>query len=368
MSTPSALALALALPDRSCRPRIMTNLSPTQPMHRDHTVEPYDVAVDSTRPAFLEPLIFGSAHDVHPGHPTHDHWGRHAWVVLGTETIFLWHMVMGWMQGHNYEVVLEVDLPDPVREAILQDRKNNGHSHIIGNRGDTLPLTRGACPPGHSLPQIKSGEVRSFIADAWNYIPTKPASMSWPYSESSEFIKGFNVQVKRVVHYRHVDMNISGQRFENYVLFGKGAEAHVCHTVVDQPDYDHAATLRRPPDWLDHGKLEAGVFVSVPALPWYHDRTRCVNPLPDGEPQRVLYHGIERYRPWPPPCGEPPGENVPVPCLKIEVDRTWWFSTRVVNHFLEQPCGGLGDIPEPKLNPLEQTDECRPAGRGHHHE
>lgn len=311
----------------------------------------------ATRPSPY--LIFG--HRPQPSHdkPHHNQPGRHAWVILGEKTIFLCHMIMGWMQGHNYEVVLEVDLPEDVVKKVLRDRSDNGHTHFLGNQADP-PAGNGhghaarsgetmALRPEHTIPMLFSGRLNQFTADIWNYFPAKQCSMEWPYPPRTAFLEGVPVAVRRVVHYRHINLNILAQRYESYLLFGRDEEAHIYHNVVEEPDYDHVATLAHRPDWIQPDQLEAGVIVSVPGLPWTAGRTHCTNPLPDGRTQRVLYHGYRRYRDHPP---RDPNRYHTIPPLEIELGRTWFFSTRVVN-WPGGPsvCGGLGDIPTPSWPP-----------------
>lgn len=319
----------------------------------------------STQPAFrLAPIAFGRHHDHHPGsEPIHNAPDRHLWAVVGDETLFLCHLIMGWMQGHNYEVVLEVTVPKDVRTLIKNEQKK-GTSLFLANRdaqGDPKPSSYQL----HTIPDLQSGRALQpgkgyhFIAEIWDYFPEKPSCMNWPYPDGSSTIGDVLVTVRRVVHYRHVNLNVTSQRFESYVLFGRGKEAHVYHNVVGPPDYDHVATLKSSPEWLQPAQLEAGVFVSVPGLPWSSDRTHCESPFRDASEHEVLYHGIESYRVPPASleCDPPPKVAYePVPPLKIEVDRTVWFSTRVVNYPCEGPCGGLGDVPTPAPHPKNPSD------------
>lgn len=263
--------------------------------------------------------------------PTHNMPMRHAFVVVGTETIFLCHQIMGFMEGHNYELVLEVTLPDAVRKALIEDREKNGTTWFLANQVNNE----------FTLPQVRTGKVTTMTADLWNFFP-KQWGHQWPWGNTRPSFADVKVAIRRVVHYRHIDLNVSGHRFQSYLLFGRDSEAHVNHQVVYQPEYDHVASLEAVPDWIEPDQLEAGVIISVPDLPWRRESTYCRNPLPPGR-HRVLYFGIEAYRDQ---HGQDPALRIEVPPYHVQVARTWWFSTRVVNFFPEDPCS-LIEIPEP---------------------
>ena len=305
----------------------------------------------------LPPVFFGRDHTSHhTNNPTHNVPDRHAWVVVGEDTQFLCHLVMGWMQGHNYEAVLEVSLEPDVIDALLEDRANTGATHFLGTRDGSI-LGRGKGRE-HTIPDLQAGTLAAFQADLWNYFPLKPASMAWPYPAKTAFLSDVRVTVQRVVHFRQIGANLTAVRNESYLLFGRGREAHLYHTIVDQPDYDHVATLGSKPTWIQDSQLEAGVIVTLPNLPWSATRTQCVDPFRADRNPRVLFHGIERYR-NPPHLDAATGTLHPpatkyseVPELRVNVERSWWFSTRVVNYPGESPCGGLGDVPSPIPHPV----------------
>lgn len=259
-----------------------------------------------------------------PPFPTQSNPMAHAFIVVGNETIFLCHQIMSHMEGHNYEMVLEVELPKDTVEALRKDRMA-GHTHYLANSEEW-----------HRLAAIKAGHVILFEANIWNSFEKHPRLLPpWgtPEAPRPPWLKAVPVKVKRVVHYRHINENLVGRTFEEYFLFGKGDEAHLYHSVLRQPDYDHVATLATVPKWLNKAQLEAGVAVSFPRLVWESERTSCENPLPDNSHHEVRYFGITEYRHN--ATGEDPK---PVPRYEVHVDRTWWYSTRVVNYFLRNPC------------------------------
>lgn len=244
---------------------------------------------------------------------------RHAFCVVGTETIFLCHQIMSHMEGHNCEFVLEVELPKDVKKQILEDRLA-GHSHWIANQEEDLM----------TLAQLKAENKTSFKADAWNAIPNKhnPPNAPWGDPENPDvdpWLADFEVKVKRIVHYRHVNLNSPARIHEQYLLFGKGNEAHIYHSIVWQPEYGHVASLKDKPEWISEDQLEASVIISINDLPWRNDRTYSEIPLESGKKYSVSYFGISHYYS---PFGDP---DSTVPNYFIEIATTYWFSIWIVN-------------------------------------
>lgn len=260
---------------------------------------------------------------------------RHAFCVVGTETLFLCHQIMSHMEGHNCEFVLEVELPDDIKKRILKDRLA-GHSHWIANQEADLM----------TLAQLKSGNKIIFKADAWNAIPNKhnPPNAPWGDPENPDvdpWLADFEVKVKRIVHYRHVNLNCPSRIHEQYILFGKGNEAHIYHSIVWQPEYGHVATLKNAPEWISKDQLEASIIISINDLSWRNDQTYCNIPLESGNKYKVCYFGINQYFD---PNGNPDSK---VPDYFIEIATTHWFSIWIVNFWNIPLCPDSPQICEP---------------------
>lgn len=264
---------------------------------------------------------------------------RHAFCVVGTDTIFLCHQVMSHMEGHNCEFVLEVELSADIKRQILVDRLA-GHSHFIANQeGDNGEYLM-------TLAQLKSGNKTRFQADAWNAIPNEhnPPKAPWGDPESPDvdpWLANFEVTIKRIVHYRHVNMNAPTRIHEQYVLFGKGEEAHIYHSIIFQPEYGHVATLAKVPEWISQDQLMASVVIALDDLPWRLDRTYCDIPLISNKKYKVEYFGINHYYD---PNGNPAAK---VPDYYIEIATTYWYSIWIVNYWDIPLCPDSPQICEP---------------------
>ncbi len=137
------------------------------------------------------------------------------------------------------------------------------------------------------IPDFQLASVREFEASMWMGFPTTTGSEHWPWANEPTVTDNFVVEVKRVVYYRRLDFSQDYPRTASYILFGKGDEAHLNHSPVKQPDYDHVLTLSSPPAWLPDELLQVGVpvnFPSIPAIPGGHScrealyETAPVNP------------------------------------------------------------------------------------------
>lgn len=257
---------------------------------------------------------------------------RHAFCVVGTETIFLCHQIMSHMEGHNCEFVFEAELPANIKKQILEDRLA-GQSHWIANQDDEKD-SNGNVIEKHTmtLAEIKAGNLTSFKADAWNAIPDKhnPPNAPWGDPEDPDvdpWLANFEVKVKRIVHYRHVNLNVTSRIHEQYLLFGKGNEAHIYHSLIWQPEYGHVASLTEKPEWISTDQLEASIMISIPDLPWKKDQTYDKIPLESGKKYRVLSNGINNYF-------NPDGTLASkVPDYYITIATTYWFSIWIINFF-----------------------------------
>ena len=279
--------------------------------------------------------VYQTPHRPESDLPTQDHAMRHVFVIVGEETLFLCHMINLYTEGHNWELVLRITLEEEARKTILQDRDGT-EAHFLAN-----PRKRTFSHPDLIRRSLARPGPYVFQADVWKGRGTLPRPAdpdhNWlPWDDARRLLRDVPVTVDAVVHHRHVNLNQTGQKFEQYFLFGAGAEAHIYHSPTREPDYDHIATLVRSPAWLKPEQVESGVMVSVPSLHWHADKTYCKEPIPIDKRVDVLFHGITQYqdRNWE---DGSPGPIVNVPSYDITMKRSWWFETGVIN--LQPPTG-----------------------------
>ncbi|MCP9234673.1 hypothetical protein [Lewinella sp. JB7] len=253
---------------------------------------------------------------------------QHAFALVGEQTLFLCHQIMTHMEPHCYEFILEVEIPPDKKKVILADRKSTDHAHYFGNReGGEF-----------TLPSVVAGRVTSFRADVWTSIPDSNPPDSLPQPPWGEmhnitpWLSDVEVTIVRTVHYRHLNRNEVSRRFEEYILFGRGKEAHILHSVRWQPDYDHLASLATAPDWITEDQLVATVNLSVPGLPVDPKTPNCACPFADDSVHEVLYFGFTEFHDV---KGHPQNQ---IPKLEIHVARNWWYSTKILNYWENQAC------------------------------
>jgi hypothetical protein len=239
---------------------------------------------------------------------------RHAFIMVGTETLFLVHMTMFHMEEHCYQIVLRVSLPPAAMKQFRNWRKEKPtQTYFLAN------LTESAM----DVPQLACGQLKSFNAEIFEGIPDRsPPSApkgqynEWPWTQAP-VIKNVRVSVERVVYFRHFDFNFDYPKSLTYVLFGAGNEAHMQSYQTKEPDYDHILSLANAPAWLPANKLESVVTVSFPELP---SRPVCLsNPLKRKKYQ-VQYQGFWEY------LGYRFTKLHP-----LELGTSWWFSTSPLN-------------------------------------
>lgn len=232
---------------------------------------------------------------------------RHAFIMVGSNTLFLCHMTMFHMEGHCYQLILRAKLPEAAMRRFRAWRKQDPEqAYFLANLpGDLM-----------TVPEIKAGARRYFQAEIFKGIPKRKVYDHWPWNGLKPEIANVRVTVESVVYYRHFDFNLEHPASLAYVLFGDGNEAHMQSYQTKEPDFDHVLSLREAPGWLPKVKLEAGVHVNFPKL-----RRRPVsrNPLRD-KTYDVEYQGFWKY------LGYKFSKRHP-----ISVGTTWWFSTSPLN-------------------------------------
>jgi hypothetical protein len=242
---------------------------------------------------------------------------QHAFVMLGTKTLFLCHLTMYGWEEHMYQLVVQATLPDWAMTEYAAARKPDD-SYFLGNSPRDL----------FTLPEINSGARTWFIADVFRGIPNKPEYKEWPWNGMSPVIANVRVTVERVVLYRLFAMNMEYPKTLTYVLFGCGDEAHMTNYQTKEPDFDHILSLEKLPQWVPERELEAGIVIDVPDVPGRENgKVRCSNPLDMGKEYSVRYRGRQ-------------GDK-----RLITAGQTFWFCTKVANSSgnpcpdTAQPCG-----------------------------
>ena len=249
---------------------------------------------------------------------------QHAFVMLGTETMFLWHLPMLRvdMDMHKYEFVLKAHLDPAAKRAWLEDRsRHGGEVYFLGNSDKDLM----------TIASLAIGAKTSFQASVWAGIPPKHRYCSWPWEHQEPIVEAATVTIERVVAYRHFDVQENYPACPSYLLFGEGNEAYLAHRLTRQPDYDEVVILHGRPSWLPEELLQAGVPVSFPGL--------AATPTPCSTQLLNKTYTVE--------YGGEPGAAYPV-----TIKQNLWFNTKIPNDV--DPC-------EPDEGPCPPPPSSAPA-------
>ena len=145
--------------------------------------------------------------------------GVHRMLLFGDNAVFASHLPM-FRSPHDYQVVLEVELPDGVRRAYVRDRQRTGE------RVYTLE------PEPFVLPyRLQEGA------------PFKATLYHGHFERGGTPLRsGVQVRIRSVVWYRHLDPQDTGPRDET-IVFGRGRAAFAAHRIAGVPDFDQVAAI-----------------------------------------------------------------------------------------------------------------------------
>lgn len=237
-----------------------------------------------------------------------NHPHQHAMTLVGHETVFAVHMTQFYMEEHKYQLIFEVHFPPGIAAQLDMHRRRHPKDWFVLSNDETDLFT---------IPQIASGRKTSYKAKIFQGLPDfnhkaeeNPHFYPWSPDRVVPLLADFTVEVGRIVTYRPFVHHNSLQDFASYLLWGKGAEAHMTnlqngHLNSDRfealsfgPDFDHVLSLRGRPFGLDDAQLEAGIAVSVPKvrLRKKANGEQCIpatKPFLPGEQVQLLYRGIQ---------------------------------------------------------------------------
>lgn len=216
-----------------------------------------------TKEDMLEPRIHNMPH-------------QHAFTLVGHETIFAVHMTQYYMEEHKYQLVFELGLPDDVLTRLRKARRQNPKDWFILSNEESDEF---------AIPDLASGRKPAYRGQIFQGLPPfterdedNPHFYPWSSDRCIPLIENFEAVVKRIVMFRPFAHNAIQPDHATYLLFGKGAEAHMTNLQTGRlagtrfdapafgPDYDHVLSLRERPKGFSESQLEAGIVASLPAL------------------------------------------------------------------------------------------------------
>jgi hypothetical protein len=175
-------------------------------------------------------------HQAHPhspaGTPSKDPPGGHGMLVVGSETIFFYHLPM-FMSPHDYQVILEGTLSkqgsDPQR-TYKEDRKGNVKTRVYTFAPVPFVLPD-LFPPAATLKKAHGDLFRGHFEQPPEY-PANP----------HEIGNGVDVNITNVVFAQKLlPLHTALDRLE-YLLFGKGTELFLAHLITRKGDFDQVVS------------------------------------------------------------------------------------------------------------------------------
>ncbi|MGW4688745.1 hypothetical protein ACWEPM_28145 [Streptomyces sp. NPDC004244] len=149
----------------------------------------------------------------------------HGMAVMGEETIYLSHLPMFAMPVHAFQVLLEVTLDNDAGNAqkvYVEDRRETG-TDLYTLDPEPFRISDLVTPAGHpALTSFNGTLFRGHFERG-----------------GVEIVDPVRVEVRRVVHFRHLDEQDPRPPALTYLAFGKAGELFLAHRVVTPPDFEH---------------------------------------------------------------------------------------------------------------------------------
>ncbi|PHQ97424.1 MAG: hypothetical protein COB40_04645 [Marinosulfonomonas sp.] len=242
-----------------------------------------------------------------------NHPHQHAFTLVGDKQFFGVHMTQYHCEIHKYQIILKLSFAKKADADKLRKMRRSYPSDffVLCNQKNDDEI---GPQKEFSIPDLASGRRSEFVGDIFQGIrwpDEEPDEHFFPWSKDrcAPAIKDVRVTVERIVLFRPFAHHEQLPPYATYWLFGDGDEAHMTNlqnaalasnpfqAAAFGPDYDHVMSLQKAPDWLDAPLLEAGVIVTVPAVPLVDFETGeptipCEPLFRAGEPIEVLYRGI----------------------------------------------------------------------------
>lgn len=240
----------------------------------------------------------------------------HAFVMLGSKTLFLCHLTMYKWEPHMFQFVVEATLPDAAMERYRKEHQAHPKdTYFLGNSPQDLM----------TLPEIQSGKRTNFLCDVFRGMP--PIYDHWPWEGMTPVIANVRVTVKRIVYFRLFSLNMLPPETLTYIVFGSGDEAHMTNYQTKDPDFDQVVSLEEAPKWVPARELEAGIVIDIPDIPRVPappqgsteppPTVHCSNPLTESSLVKARYRAA--------------GDS-----KEIRIGTSYWFCTKIANNI--DPC------------------------------
>ncbi|WP_344941700.1 hypothetical protein [Sphaerisporangium flaviroseum] len=174
-------------------------------------------------------------------HEHHDHGDTFAvhgmLLVVGDDRFYFSHLPMFSVVAHRFQVLLEIEFDDEVREALRADAKTTG--------GDLYTFAPRPFPLVE-LDPADGGPARTSLV----------GTIFHGHFERGghPIARDATARIRRVAHYRPLDPEArhDDRAPLRYLCFGKAGDLFLAHEITARPDFDQVLKARMVPGSVQH--------------------------------------------------------------------------------------------------------------------
>lgn len=228
---------------------------------------------------------------------------QHAFTIVGADAFFGVHMTQYNHEMHKYQLILRFSLPAEIAAGLRE---------VMAKFPRDLFVLANDEEDEFNIPSLAAGR-KSFIGNIYQGLPDFPPDSPFPWTPDvvRPVFGKVQVTVEHVVSFRPFSHAEPMPDHASYLMFGKGAEAHMTNlqtatvqrgangALLFGPGYDHVVTLSAAPHWIAPEMLEAGAVFTLPSIPLRDPNTGaaripCGIPIAEGETLVLDYRGLPR--------------------------------------------------------------------------
>ncbi|CAG8556794.1 1827_t:CDS:2 [Acaulospora morrowiae] len=176
---------------------------------------------------------------------------HHGFIMQGTDSLYLVHLPMFYMENHNHQLILQAELPPDVMEKYIEVRQQDPKQiMMLGNIEET------------TLNDLMS--KKEFKAEIYKGLPDGSGS----YWMTGVPVKNVRVIKKRGLRPNYLDTHYPTGHMPFY-LYGTEKQLHIDHLLVKAPNIHISADqvkLELESGTLDKTRSEIGVLAHITSI------------------------------------------------------------------------------------------------------